>query len=51
MIYVFKKSLKSKWSEQASQGHEMYCYDLEVMSSNPSRVKLWVPSTSVKIFS
>ena len=23
-----------KWLEQASQLHEMYCHDLEVMSSN-----------------
>ena len=33
-------------SEQASQWHEMYCLDLEVMSSNPSWVELWVYSTS-----
>ena len=25
----------AKWLEQASQWHEMYCHDLEVMSSNP----------------
>ena len=25
----------------ASQGHEMYCHELEVMGSNPSRVELW----------
>ena len=36
----------AKWSEQASQWHEMYCHDLEVMSLNPGRVKLWVCSTS-----
>ena len=24
----------AEWSEQASQWHEMYCHDLEVMSSN-----------------
>ena len=28
-----------------SQWREMYCHDLEVMSSNPGRVKLWVRST------
>ena len=27
------KSLMAKWLEQASQWHEMYCHDLEVMSS------------------
>ena len=29
------------------QWHEMYCHDLEVMSSNPGRVELGVRSTSV----
>ena len=29
-----------KGLEQASQSHEMYCHDLVVMSSNPSRVEL-----------
>ena len=28
---------------------EMYCHDLEVMSSNPSRVELGVHSTSVQV--
>ena len=37
----------AEWLEQASRWHEMYCYDLEVMSSNPSWVDLWVRSTSV----
>ena len=36
----------AKWSEQASQLHEMYCHDLEVMSSNPGRVDLGVLGTS-----
>ena len=36
-----------KWLEQASQWHEMYCNDLEVMSSNPGRVELGVHRTSV----
>ena len=35
-----------EWLEQASQWHEMYCRDLEVMSSNPSQVKLGVCSIS-----
>ena len=30
----------AKWLEQASQWYEMYCHDLEVISSNPSRVDL-----------
>ena len=40
MIYCViygKKSLLAEWLEQASQRHEMYCHDLEVMSSNPGR--------------
>ena len=36
----------AKWLEQASQWHEMFCHDLEVMSSNPGRVKPGVRSTS-----
>ena len=45
-LYAFN-SLMAKWLEQASQRQEIYCYDLEVMSSNRSRVKLGVHSTSV----
>ena len=37
----------AKWLEQASQCHEMYYHDLEVMSSNPDCVELWMSSTSV----
>ena len=37
----------AKWLEQVSQWHERYCHDLEVMSSNPSRVERGVRSTSV----
>ena len=37
----------ASWLEQASQWHEMYCHDLEVMSSNPGWVELCVLSTSV----
>ena len=36
----------AEWLEQASQWHEMCCYDLEVMSLNPGRVELGVHSTS-----
>ena len=36
------KSLMAEWLEQASQWQEMYCHDLEVMSSNPDRVELGV---------
>ena len=41
------ESMMAEWLEQASQGHEMYCHDLEVMSLNPGPVKLGVRSTSV----
>ena len=43
----FKKSLIAEWLEQVSQGHELYCHDLEAMSLNPGRVELGVHSTSV----
>ena len=39
----------TKWLEQVSQWHEMYSHDLEVMSSNPSWVRLVVLSTSVQV--
>ena len=41
------KSLMTEWLEQASQWHEVYCHDLEVVSLNPGRVKLGVHSTSL----
>ena len=41
------KSLMTEWLEQASQWHEMYCHDLEVMSSNPGQVEIRVPDISV----
>ena len=41
------KTLMAKWLEQASQWHGMYCHDLKVMSSSPSRVELGVRGTSV----
>ena len=47
MDHVCKKSLMAEWLEQASQWHEVYCHDLEVMSSNPCQVQLGVHSTSV----
>ena len=46
-IHIHKESLMAKWLVQASQWQEMYCHDLEVMSSNPSRIKLGVHSASV----
>ena len=50
IVLLFKtQSLMALWLEQASQWHEMYCHDLKIMSSNPSRVKLGVDSTSVKV--
>ena len=39
----------AKLYEQASQRHEIYCRDLEVMSSKPSWVELGIPSTSVQV--
>ena len=42
-----EKSLMAEWLEQVSQRHEMYCHDLEVMSSKPGRVELGVCSTFV----
>ena len=41
------KSLMAEWLEQPSQWLEMYCHDLEVMSSSPGRVELGVRGTSV----
>ena len=37
----------AQWLQQVSQWQEMYCHDLEVMSSNPGWVELGVRSTSV----
>ena len=39
--------LESEWLEQASLWHEIYCHDLEVMTSNPAWVELGVCSASV----
>ena len=36
----------AEWLGQASQWHEMYCHDLEVMSLNPGQVELGVCGTS-----
>ena len=44
-----KKSLMASWLEQASQGHEVYCHDLEVMSLNPGRVELGVHSRPTSV--
>ena len=41
----------TKWLEPASQWHEMYCYNLEVMSSNPGRVEPGVRSSSRSVLS
>ena len=46
-VIITGKSLMAKWLEQASQWHDMYYHDLDVMSSNPSGVELGVQSTSV----
>ena len=37
----------AKWLGWASQGHKIDCHDLEVMGSNPSRVKFGLHSTCV----
>ena len=37
----------TEWLAETSQWHEMYCHNVEVMSSNPGRVELEVHSTSV----
>ena len=46
---VKEKSLMVEWLGWVSQGHEMYCHHLEVLGSNPCRVKLCMCSTSVKV--
>ena len=45
-ISVEQKSLMVKGLEQASQWHEMYCHDLEVVNSNPIQIQLGAHSTS-----
>ena len=47
VVMDYGKALMAKWLEQASQWHELYCHDLEVMSSNPGRVELLVHGASV----
>ena len=37
----------AEWLQQASQWHEMYCRDLEVMSLNPGQVELGIHGTPV----
>ena len=44
---VLKSGVKASRNSLLSQRHEMYCHDLEVMSSNPGRVELGVLSASV----
>ena len=46
-FYDREKSLVAKWLEQTSYGCEIYCHDLEVVSSNPIRIELGMHSTSV----
>ena len=41
------KSLMAELLEKASQWHEIYCHDVEVMISNPGRVELGVRGISV----
>ena len=37
----------AQWLKRASQGHEMFWHDLDVMGSIPSQVELTVRGTSV----
>ena len=43
------KSRMAKWLGQASQGHEMYCHDLEILGLNPDQVKLELYRDSVSV--
>ena len=43
-IINMRSKLMAEWLEQASELHEIYCDDLKVMSSNPSRGELGVYS-------
>ena len=42
-----KNFLMAHWSSRASQGHQMFYHDPDVMGSNPGWVKLGVCSTSI----
>ena len=46
-----EKSLKAEWLEQATQWHDMYCHDLEVMRSNSSWVEVGVRSRPTSVLS
>ena len=41
----------AEWLEQVSQWHEMYCHDLEVISSNPGRGRFELGVRSVSVLS
>ena len=41
-------NLMAEWLGRASQEHENYCHDLEVMDLNPGQVELRVCSTSIE---
>ena len=45
-LLQLQKLVMAEVLEQASQWHEMCCYDLEVMHSNPSQAELGVCSIS-----
>ena len=47
LFIIEKDPLMAEWLDQVFKRHEMYCHDLEVMSSNPGQVQLGVHSTSV----
>ena len=42
-------SVMDEWLRRVSEGHKMYCYDLEVKGLNPVWVELVVCSTSVYV--
>ena len=44
-MYDFKKSLMAELLGWTSQGHDMYCRDLEVISLNSGRVEPGVRSS------
>ena len=48
-MHDLDKSLMSELLGWVSQGHEMYCHDLEVMGLNSSSVELGVHSSSVDV--
>ena len=40
----------AEWLGWASQEHDMYCHDLEVIGSKPGQVELWVRSRAGTVY-